>query len=100
MASLSIPKHRIIQRRGIKMAKEQPVHLDRIGRRVDVGDIIAVADFNGLMLARIVKLNNKMIKVQRFPKAYSDGKGRNKYAYDAIKLDQDDVAIHILQGGE
>ncbi len=82
------------------MAKEQPQHYDRIGRQVSVGDIVAVADFNGLMLARIVKLNNKMIKVQRFPKAYRDGKGRNKYAHDAIKLDSDDVAIHILQGGE
>jgi hypothetical protein len=82
------------------MAKELPVHLDRIGRQVDVGDIIAVADFNGLMLARVIKLNKKMIKVQRFPKPYSNGKGRNKYAHDAIKLDQDDVAIHILQGGE
>ena len=82
------------------MAKELPVHLDRIGRQVDVGDIIAVADFNGLMLARVIKLNKVMIKVQRFPKPYGNGKGRNKYAHDAIKLDQDDVAIHILQGGE
>ena len=82
------------------MAKEQPQHYDRIGQQVDVGDIIAVADFNGLMLARIVKLNSKMIKVQRYPNAYRDGKGRNKYAHDAIKLDRDDVAIYILQGGE
>lgn len=82
------------------MVKEQPLHYDRIGRQVEVGDIIAVADYNGLMLARVTKLNQKMIKVQRFPKAYSDGKGRNKYAHDAIKLDPDDVAIHILQGGE
>lgn len=82
------------------MAKEQPQHYDRIGRQVEVGDIVAVADFNGLMLARVTKLNQKMIKVQRFPKAYRDGKGRNKYAHDAIKLDPDDVAIHVLQGGE
>ena len=82
------------------MAEELPVHLDRIGRQVDVGDIVAVADFNGLMLARIVKLTKKMIKVQRYPNAYRNGKGRNKYAHDAIKLDRDDVAIHILQGGE
>jgi hypothetical protein len=84
----------------INMAEELPVHLDRIGRQVDVGDIVAVADFNGLMLARIVKLTKKMIKVQRYPNAYRNGKGRNKYAHDAIKLDRDDVAIHILQGGE
>jgi hypothetical protein len=81
------------------MAKELSVHLDRIGRQVSVGDIVAVADFNGLMLAKVIKLNKKMIKVQRFPKPYN-GQGRNKYAHDAIKLDHDDVAIHILQGGE
>jgi hypothetical protein len=61
---------------------------------------VAVADFNGLMLAKITKLNNKTVKVQRFPKPYFNGLARNKYAHDAIKLDQDDVAIHILQGGE
>jgi hypothetical protein len=84
----------------INMAKELPVHLDRIGRQVNVGDIVAVADFNGLMLAKVIKLNKKMIKVQRFPKPYSNGQCRNKYAHDAIKLDPDDIAIHVLQGGE
>jgi len=81
------------------MAKETPVHYDRIGRQVEIGDIVAVADFNGLILAKVTKLNQKMIKVQRFPTPYRGGKGRNKYAHDAIKLDPDDVAIHILQGG-
>jgi hypothetical protein len=82
------------------MAKEQPQHYDRIGRQVDVGDIVAVADFNGLMLAKITKLNKVMIKVQRFPNAYRDGKGRNKYAHDAIKLDSEEVAIFLLSGGQ
>ena len=82
------------------MAKEQPLHYDRIGRQVDVGDILAIADFNGLMLARVVKLNKKMIKIQRFPKPYRNGETRNKYAHDAVKLDADDVAIYTLQGGE
>lgn len=82
------------------MAKEQPQHYDRIGRQVNVDDIVAVADFNGLMLARVVKLNKKMIKIQRFPKPYRNGETRNKYAHDAVKLDTDDVAIYTLQGGE
>jgi hypothetical protein len=82
------------------VAKEQPQHYDRIGRQVDVGDIVAVADFNGLMLAKITKLNKVMIKVQRFPNAYRDGKGRNKYAHDAIKLDSEEVAIFLLSGGQ
>lgn len=81
------------------MAKEQPVHHDRIGRQVEIGDIVAVADFNGLVLARVTKLNQKMIKIQRFPNAYRNGKSRNKYAHDSIKLDPDDVAIYTLQGG-
>jgi hypothetical protein len=100
MDSLSTPKHQTTQHQDINVAKEQPVHYDRIGQQVNVGDIVAVADFNGLMLAKVTKLNQKMIKVQRFPKPYRDGKGRNKYAHDAIKLDRDEVAIHVLQGGE
>lgn len=82
------------------MAKPTPVHVDRIGRQVDVGDVVAVADFNGLMLAKITKLNKVMIKVQRFPNAYRDGKGRNKYAHDSIKLDSEEVAIFLLSGGK
>lgn len=87
------------------MVKEQPVHLDRLSRRVDVGDIIAVAYSsvaysNGLMLAKVTKLTKKMIKIQRFPKPFHNGETRNKYAHDAIKLDPDDIAIYILQGGE
>jgi hypothetical protein len=82
------------------VAKEQPQHYDRIGRQVDVGDVVAVADFNGLMLAKITKLNKVMIKVQRFPNAYRDGKGRNKYAHDSIKLDSEEVAIFLLSGGK
>ncbi len=80
------------------MAKEQPQHYDRIGKQVCVGDIVAVADFNGLMLARVTKLNQKMIKVKRHPPT-GRASEKNKYAKDAIKLDPDDVAIHILQGG-
>lgn len=82
------------------MAKEQPVHLDRIGRQIEVGDVVAVADFNGLMLAKVTKLNQKMIKVQRFPVPYRNGKARNKYGHDSIKLDADEVAIYTLQGGQ
>jgi hypothetical protein len=92
-------KHQTTQRLSIKMAKEQPLHYDRIGRQVDVGDILAIADFNGLMLARVIKLNKKMIKIQRFPNPYRNGETRNKYAHDAVKLDADDVAIYTLQGG-
>ena len=46
------------------MAKEQPQHYDRIGRQVDVGDIVAVADFNvwrvRISLAR--RISAKVIK--------------------------------------
>lgn len=82
------------------MAKEVPIHYDRIGREVAEGDIVAVADYNGLILARVTKLNPKMIKVQRIPESFRDRKGRLKYAHDSIKLDPNDVAIHLLEGGK
>jgi hypothetical protein len=80
------------------MIKELPVHVDRIGQQVNVGDIIAVADFNGLMIAKVTKLNAKMIKVKQHPPGRRSSE-RNKYSHDAIKLDPDSVAVYILQGG-
>jgi hypothetical protein len=80
------------------MIQQESHHHDRIGKTVEVGDIVAVADFNGLMLGRVTKLNKKMIKVKRHP-ATSRASERNKYAKDAIKLDPDEVAFYLLSGG-
>lgn len=80
------------------MAKESPVHYDRIGKLIELGDMVAVADYNGLMLGKVTKLNQKMIKVKRYPTG-SRNYEKNKYPRESIKLDPDDVAIHILAGG-
>jgi hypothetical protein len=81
------------------MSKKTPEHFDRIGRQVEVGDVVAVADFNGIMIAKVTKLNSKMIKIKRHPSTGRSSE-RNKYSKDAIKLDPEDVAIYILQGGD
>jgi hypothetical protein len=81
------------------MAKPTPIHVDRIGKPIELGDMVAVADYNGLMLGRVTKLNQKMIKVKRYPTG-SRNYEKNKYPRESIKLDPDDVAIHILSGGD
>ena len=81
------------------MTKETPVHYDRIGREIALGDVVAVADFNGLMLAKVTKLNPKMIKVRRLPDSARRHES-NKYAKDAVKLDNEEVAIYLLGGGK
>lgn len=80
------------------MTKPTPEHVDRIGKPIELGDIVAVADYNGLMLGKVTKLNQKMIKVKRYP-VVGRNYEKNKYPRESIKLDPDDVAIHILQGG-
>ena len=80
------------------MAKQTPVHVDRIGKVIELGDMVAVADYNCLMLGKVTKINQKMIKVKRHPQG-SRNYEKNKYPRESIKLDPDDVAIHILQGG-
>lgn len=80
------------------MTKELPVHYDRIGRPVELGDIVAAADFNGLMLARVTKLNKKMIKVRRLPESARRSE-KNKYAQDTVRLDSEEIAIFLLSGG-
>lgn len=64
------------------MTKPDPEHFDKLGNQLKVNDVVAVPHHNNLMIARVTKLNNKMIKVKEFRKATSrwDTGEHNKYA--------------------
>lgn len=73
-------------------------HKDKLERILKVGDCVATASSNSLMIARITKIMPKMVKVVQIGKktrwaAYET----NKYPFDVIKLDSPDVTIYLLK---
>lgn len=76
------------------MTKEIPVHKDKLGRNIDIGDFVAFPQSNSLYVGKITKLNPKMIKVLSLPKAKSD---YNKYPIDVVKLEASDMTWFLLK---
>ena len=80
--------------------KEINPHLDILGRPLTVGDCVACPANNGLAVARVIKLTNKMVRVRRVgAKASIWGKYRDttKYSKDLVKLEGSDVSFYILK---
>lgn len=78
--------------------KETVEHRDCLGRLLKVGDCVAVAHHNGLMIATIKKLNSKTIKVARVGEKPSRfNSGYNKYAKECALLEGPEVTMHLLK---
>ena len=79
------------------MAKEI-THKDCLGRNLNVGDCVAVAHRNGLMIATIKKFNPKMIKVMPVGVKVSPwDTGYNKYPAECALLEGPDVTMYLLK---
>ena len=78
------------------MAKETPHHLDKLGQELAVDDCVTFPSSNSLIIGKVIKLNNKMVKVKKV----SNGKYSsewNKYPEDIIKIDSSLVTLYLLK---
>lgn len=78
------------------MTKEVPVHKDKLGRTISIGDFVAYPASNQLCLGKITKINPKMVKVLKLPKAKAD---YNKYPDDVVRLEASDMTWFMLKNG-
>lgn len=78
------------------MEKESFIHKDCLGRELKVGDCVAVAHHNQLMVGTIKKINPKMIKVARVGSS-SRSSGYNKYASECALLEGPEVTMFLLK---
>lgn len=79
-------------------SKKEIEHRDRLGRLLKLGDCVAVAHHNGLMIGTIKKLNPKMLKVARVGASYARSDGYNKYPSECVLLDGPEVTMFLLTG--
>ncbi len=81
-----------------KQPKPQPQHKDKLGRLIALDDFVAFPSHNSLSVGKIVKLNNKMVKVLEIKKPNRYGASEyNKYPDDVVKLEQSDMTWYILK---
>lgn len=81
----------------VKSKKPVPEHKDKLGRPLEVDDYVAYPSSNSLMFGRVIKLNNKMVKVVKVPASKYTDNGSNKYPYDMIKLEARDMTWYLLK---
>jgi hypothetical protein len=79
------------------MVKEVPVHKDKLGREIKVGDFVAYPSQNSLQFGKVEKLNNKMVGVIPAVSKRPIYKNTNKYPADLVRLEASDMTWYILK---
>ena len=81
----------------VKAPKAQPIHKDKLGRLIELDDYVAYPSHNSLDFGKVIKINNKMIKVVRVPMSRYTDSGSNKYPHDMVKVDPKDMTWYLLR---
>jgi len=80
------------------MAQPVPEHQDLLGRAITLDSVVAYPSSNSLLIGRVIKLNNKMIKVVNVSaKTEWSRRGVNKYPQDCVVVDSADVTMYLLR---
>jgi len=80
------------------MAQPAPEHQDLLGRAITLDSVVAYPSSNSLLIGRVIKLNNKMIKVVNVSAKSAYGRaGVNKYPQDCVVVDSADVTMYLLR---
>jgi hypothetical protein len=79
--------------------KPTPIHLDKLGRWIEVGSCVAVAHHNSLEVATVVKLSPKTVKIKIANTAtHSWYSGvHNKYGDQMVVIDGPEVTMYLLK---
>jgi len=68
-------------------------HKDILGRTIEIGDAVAMANHNDLAIAIVEKINPKMISVKRV----NSTRTQNKYSKDLIKINGPEITMYLLR---
>jgi hypothetical protein len=78
--------------------KSAPVHLDKLGREIAVGDAVCYPDRNSLEFGTVKKLHAKMITVWEAGRPNSMWySGSKRYPQDLIKVEGPEVTMYLLK---
>lgn len=81
----------------VKTKKPLPEHKDKLGRLIELDDYVAYPTHNSLAFGKVIKINNKMVKVVKVPASKYTDNGSNKYPHDMVKLEPKDMTWYLLK---
>lgn len=90
-------KYMTIQKK--RITKPAPDHKDIIGRRLKVGDYVAVNVYNRLEVAQVTKLNPKMVRIKILnakTNQWYTGE-HNRYPVDMAILDSEYLTFYLIK---
>lgn len=77
------------------MTKEEIKHTDIFGQELLVDDCVVFPSSNSMVVGKVVKLNPKMVKVQKVGGKYASQ--WNKYPLDLVKVHGPEVTMYLLK---
>jgi hypothetical protein len=77
--------------------KPVPIHLDKLGREIAVGDAVCYPDRNNLQFGTVKKLHVKMVTVWEAGITYNWYTGSKKYPHDLVRVDGPEVTMYLLK---
>lgn len=79
------------------MAKPEIKHYDKLGNEITLNSVVAVPNYNNLMIAKVIKLNRVMVKIKEYKKESLYSREYNKYPVDCIVISNADAVAYILK---
>ena len=73
-----------------------PVHHDILGNEIKVDDIVVYPKHNSLAIAKVKKINPKMINVVAIGRSYPD----RKYPSDLLVVDDPKITLYLLKNSK
>jgi ASC-1-like (ASCH) protein len=78
--------------------KEEIIHLDRLGRKLELDDYVAYSQGNGLHIGCIIKFNPKMVKVKKVKTKETWHSGEyNIYSSQMVKIEGQDALLYVMK---
>ena len=77
------------------MNKDIPLHRDKFGQALHIGDCVVYPQSNTLIVGTVRKLNPKMISVTRIDHSWA--RESNKYPTDLVRVKGPEVTMYLLK---
>ena len=76
----------------------EDIHKDILGKDITVGSHVAAPYHNTMVLAKVLALTPKMVKLLKLNASYN--KEIKKYAWECVLLEPNDITYYILRNSE
>ena len=73
------------------------LHSDILGNPINIGSFVAVPGTHELKLCKVIKVTNKMIRVENVNSKSSKVKSRLVYSQQTILVDEDHMLAYLLK---